>query len=115
MLAVKIFNRKENRDSEFMRTIKTIVSHIYGKLSFKETRVVSDNEGVEIISGDDIAGDEDQIVAELMIRKTFVINTEDFNDREKLDKFMSEIKFFCDKAKEIEEQEYYPVSLRNIK
>jgi type III secretory pathway lipoprotein EscJ len=115
MLAVKIHNEKENRGEEFKRTIKNLVSYVCEKLSFDNVKIVSDDECVEIVSGSDKNNSEDQVIAELLIRKTVVINNNDFKDRAELDKFISQIKHFCDQAKLIEDVKYYPVEIRKPK
>lgn len=116
MLAIKIYNKKDKRNDTFKKTIGNLIGHVYNKLSMGEVKVVSDYDCVEFISGkDDVNLNVDfdkQIVAELLIRKTIVINNEDFKDRAELDKFMTRIKHFCEQAKEIETAKYYPVDIR---
>lgn len=111
MFAIRIFNRKDNRTQEFKRTIGTISEHIMGKLN-KSAKVIEDDDSVELSSGDLNYGDENTIVAELLIKKTIVINNDDFNDSSKLDQFLHEIKNFCEQAKKIEDLEYLPLHLR---
>ena len=52
--------------------------------------------------------------AELVIRKKIVINTSDLHDRSKLDKYMFEIKQFCEKASDVEDVKYIPINYRDI-
>lgn len=112
MLAVKIYNEKSNRTEIFKKTIKNLIGHIYGKLSFKDVKVISDDDCIEIVSGNQKQVGEGQIVAELLIKKNIVINIEDFKDRAELDKFISQIKNFCDNAKSIEDSKYLDIDLR---
>lgn len=112
MLAVKIYNDKNDRTDNFSKTIKNISSYIKDNLKLKGFKFLSDNYCVEIISGQEVAAKEDQIVAELIIRKTIVINKSDIDNREELDKYISNIKHFCEQARAIEEEEYTPIHMR---
>jgi hypothetical protein len=111
MLVVKINSRKDERTNEFKRSISNIVNYVHKKI-FGETKVISDDDSVEIISGSEEVPGEGQVVAELLIKKTIVINSEDFSDKRELDKFLKQIKHFCDQAKSIEEVNYVPMELK---
>lgn len=111
MLVVKINSRKDERTNEFKRSISNIVNYVHKKI-FGETKVISDDDSIEIISGSEEVPGEGQVVAELLIKKTIVINSEDFSDKRELDKFLKEIKHFCDQAKSIEEVNYVPMELK---
>lgn len=111
MLVIKISSRKDERNSEFKRTISNVVNYVHKKI-FGETKVISDNETVEIVSGNEEMPLDGQIVAELLVKKTIVINSKDFSDKRELDKFLKEIKHFCDQAKSIEESKYVPMEIK---
>jgi hypothetical protein len=113
MLAVKIYNKKEEREESFNKTIGNIVAYICETLNFSKARIASDSDCIEIVSGNtNIPDDDDQIVAELLIKKTIVINKSDFDNKEELDKFITKIKHFCEQANEIEEVKYTPLYYR---
>lgn len=112
MFAIKIHNQKKNRTHEFNRTISNIVNYIFEKLSLTNVKITSDDACVEIVSGIETETCSGQIIAELLIKKTIVINTDDLKDREKLDKYITEIKNFCEQAKSIEELKYIPIEMR---
>jgi hypothetical protein len=115
MFAVEI-KYKEGSSIELEETIRNLISYIHNDLSSKEVRVVSDDNSVEIVSGSEIIPDESQqIVAELLIRKTVVINNEDFKDRSELDRYLTSIRHFCDQAKVVEDAEYLPINMREHK
>jgi hypothetical protein len=113
MFSVKIFNKKENRNKEFSNTINNIVSFIFEKLNFQSPKVISDSSCIEIVSGSEIPDNNKGVTIELLIRKHIVINNEDFNDRAVLDRHISEIKHFCEQAKNIEDLKYLPINMRN--
>jgi hypothetical protein len=113
MLAVKIHQRKDDRTGEFEKTVKNISGYIRDKLRLTGFKFLSDDHCVEIISGQENPGGKDQIVAELVIRKTIVINKSDIDSKEELDKYIADIKHFCDQAKAIEEgKAYTPIHMR---
>ncbi len=114
MLVVKVNNEKNSRTENFKKTIGNIVQYVHKKIA-GEVKVISDDESIEIVSGSEAVPDENQIVAELLVKKTIVINIDDFNDKRELDKFLKEIKHFCDQAKSIEEISYVPLELKKPK
>lgn len=113
MFAVKIFNKKNNRNNIFKKSIDKIKEYISNSLNIKDLKVASDSECIEFISGIDyITKDDDKIIAELLVKKTFVINKDDLNDKQKLDEFLVNIKHFCEQAKNIEDAQYLPINMR---
>ena len=115
MFAVKIFNQKDNRTGKFKKTTNNIMEYITGRLN-QQAKLISDDDCIEIVSGSNNISPEENnnIVAELTIRKTVVINNAEFNDKDKLDRYITEIKHFCEQAKNIEEVKYLHPTLRTI-
>jgi len=111
MFTVKIRGGKKN--NILSKTAKTISNFLKIKLN-KNTNIISDNSSIEMIaaSSSQPLEDNDQLIAELFIKKTIVINNSDLEDREKLDKFLSEIKYFCEQASKIEDAKYVPLEFR---
>lgn len=112
MFAVKVYNEKENRSPEFDKTIKGIISYIFNKINYDNTRVISDDSSIEVISGQETTPNSDEIVVELLIKKTIVINNKDLEDRSKLDRHLTMIRNFCDQAKNVEDVRYLPINMR---
>lgn len=112
MFSVKFFNNKNIDKTSFSNTVTNIVNYICDKISVSNTRVISDSSSVEIISGRESAGEGDDVVIELLIKKTIIINNSDFKDREALDRHITKIKHFCEQAKSIEELKYLPINMR---
>jgi hypothetical protein len=113
MFSVKIFNNKDNRTDMFNKTVNNVVSYIFDKFSSSNTRVISDDSCIEVVSGSETFTDSDQVMVELLIRKNIIINNSDFNDRAELDRHITKIKHFCEQAKSIEELKYLPINMRN--
>jgi hypothetical protein len=80
----------------------------------KKIKIISDNNCIEVFSKDKEINSDGDIVAELLIKKRVVINIDDLNDRSKLDKYILEIKHFCERAAEIENVKYMPINFRNL-
>lgn len=112
MFSVKIINNKEKRSQDFSNTVNNVISYIFNKLYFANSKVISDSSCIEIVSGKEVISNDNEVVIELLIRKHIVINTEDFKDKEKLDEHISSIKHFCEQAKNIEDLKYLPITMR---
>jgi hypothetical protein len=113
MFSVKILNDKDNRTSNFNKTVNNIVSYIFKKFNSNNTRVISDDSCIEIVSGKEFFPNSNQVVVELLIHKNIIINNSDFKDRAELDRHLAKIKHFCDQAKSIEELQYLPINMRD--
>ncbi len=112
MLSVKIFNMKDNRCSEFNKTLNNLYTFIENKFN-KNTKIITDNSCVEIVTNSDIIYEnEDVVVTELLIKKRLIMKACDFNDKQKLDKYIDNIKNFCEQANEIETLRYVPLTMR---
>ena len=111
MFTVKLSSFKKNK--LLKNTASTIANFIKGSLN-KDINIISDKSSIEMIaSSPNILAEKDSsVVAELLIKKTIVINNSDLEDREKLDKFLSEIKNFCEQASKIEDSKYIPIEFR---
>lgn len=112
MFSMKFFNNKNGSVELIDKTVTNIVRYISEVLSFENTRIISDKNSTEVISGRESIPSEEQVVVELLIRKNIIINISDFKDRDSLDKHISKIKHFCDQAKEIEDLKYLPLNMR---
>jgi hypothetical protein len=113
MFSVKILNDKINRTSIFNKTVNNVVSYIFEKFNSDNTRVISDDSCVEIVSGKEPFSGKGEVIIELLIKKNIIINYSDFDDRAKLDRYLAKIKHFCDQAKSIEELQYLPINMRD--
>jgi hypothetical protein len=119
LFSVKILSSKVNRSDIFRRSMLTITKFLKRDLS-REVNIISDNSSIEIISSSLLHNEEDiantgAIVAELLIKKTIIISNEDLRDRDSLDKYLSEIKHFCEQAVKVEDVTYLPPHLRELK
>jgi hypothetical protein len=111
MFAVKIFSEKIKSNSILERTAKKLSDFLKKEMS-REVNMVSDSNSIEMVSGN-LDTNNGSIVAELMIKKTIVLDESDLRDKQKLDKFIREVKHFCEQASSIEDLKYLPINYRN--
>lgn len=110
MFSVKIISENNRTDSVLLRTISKLSDYLKKDMS-REVNIVSDSKTIEMVSGN-LDTNNDDIVTELMIKKTITIKGSDLGDRQKLDKYVREIKHFCEQAATIEDVEYLPINFR---
>ena len=77
----------------------------------KDINIISDNNSSEIISGN-LDNNKCDVSVELMFKKTISISSEDMENLESLDKFISEVKQFCRQVSVIEDNTYTPLEFR---
>jgi intracellular sulfur oxidation DsrE/DsrF family protein len=113
MFAVKIFSKKRRKNNILERTIQNLSDFLKKELN-RNVNIVSDNNSIEMVSGNLDANNGD-IVTELMFKKTITFNVNDLENKEKLDKYVKEIKHFCEQVSSIEDLEYLPLHFRGYK
>jgi len=111
MFAVKIFSEKIKSNSILERTVKKLSDFLKKEMS-REVNMISDSNSIEMVSGN-LDTNNGGIVAELMIKKTIILDESDLRDKQKLDKFIREVKHFCEQASNIEDLKYLPINYRN--
>ena len=110
MFAVKIFSKKRRKNNILERTIQNLSDFLKKEIS-RDVNIVSDNNSIEMVSGnlDTNSGD---IITELMFKKTIVLSSDDLNDRQRLDEYIKEIKHFCKQVASIDDLKYLPINFR---
>jgi len=111
MFAVKIFSKKRRQNNILERTIQNLSDFLKKEMS-RSVNIVSDSSSIEMVSGN-LDTNNGGIVAELMIKKTIILDESDLRDKQKLDKFIREVKHFCEQASNIEDLKYLPINYRN--
>ena len=110
MFSVKIFSEKNRENSILMRTVSKLSDFLKKEMS-RDVNIVSDSRTIEMVSGN-LDTNNDEIVTELMFKKTITLKLDELNDKQKLDRYVREIKHFCEQAAAIEDVEYMPISFR---
>ena len=110
MFAVKIFSKKRRKNNILERTIQNLSDFLKKEMS-QDINIVSDNNSIEMVSGN-LDTNNGEVVTELMFKKTIILNTDDLNDKQKLDKYVKEIKHFCKQVSSIEDLKYLPLHYR---
>lgn len=109
MLSIKFLAVKENRND----TINKIISgtNNFIKKFFSTTELTEDDYGMEIFAGDQ-SSERDNVFVEITVKKRICINIKDLNEKDKLDRVVSEIKFLCEKSNELDKYYYKPINFR---
>jgi len=113
MFAVKIFSKKRRKNNILERTIQNLSDFLKKEMS-RSVNIVSDNNSIEMVSGN-LDANNGEIVTELMFKKTIILDADDLKNKEKLDKYVREIKHFCEQASSIEDLKYLPLQFRDYK
>ena len=101
MFSVKIFSEKNKANSILSKTVSKLSDFLKKEMS-RDVSIVSDSTSIEMVSGN-LDTNNDEIITELMFKKTITLKADDLNDRQKLDKYVKEIKHFCEQAASIED------------
>ena len=110
MFSIKIFSEKNKANTVLARTVSKLSDFLKKEMS-REVNIVSDSKSIEMVSGN-LDTNNDEIITELMFKKTVTLKLEDLGDKQKLDKYVREIKHFCEQAATIEDIEYVPINFR---
>ena len=112
MFAVKIFSKKRRKNNILERTIQNLSDFLKKEMSC-DVNMVSDNNSIEMVSGN-LDTNNGEIITELMFKKTIAFDANDLDDKQKLDKYVREIKHFCKQVASIEDLEYLPINFREL-
>jgi len=77
----------------------------------RSVNIVYDNDSIEMVSGN-LDTNNGEVITELMFKKTIHLNVDDLQDKQKLDKYIREVKHFCEQAASIEDLKYLPINFR---
>lgn len=110
MFSIKINSEKYKEDFILKKMISKLSDYLKKDMS-REVNIVSGSKTVEMVSGN-LDTNSGEIVTELMFKKTVSLNIEDLRDKQKLDKYVREIRHFCEQAAAIEDIEYLPINFR---
>lgn len=112
MIQIKFFDNKHFIKTKLNKTIENLLDFLNNKRE-SETRTIKDSSSLEIISGNlDTNNVEEELVVELMVKKVVKIKYSNLESKSDIDKFVKEVRHFCDQAIEIEELKYIPINYR---
>ena len=110
MFAVKISASDIKNNSIVQKTVDNFLLFLKNSLS-RKVNVIADSNSVEFISGN-LNTNNGDIVTELTFKKVIKISSSDLNDKQSLDKYIKEVKNFCEQVIQIEDLEYLPFHYR---
>jgi len=110
MFAVKIFSKNRRKNNILDRTVQNLSNFLKNQMS-RSVNIVYDNDSIEMVSGN-LDTNNGEVITELMFKKTIHLNVDDLQDKQKLDKYIREVKHFCEQAASIEDLKYLPINFR---
>ena len=115
MLTIKV--SKKNDDEGIIKNIFTTSTISYIKNLFKKENIniIDDSNSIELITSDLSQKNTDSTTIELTYKKIITINNYNKDDKQSLDKIISEIKNFCDQAVNTNNYVYLPLNMRERK
>jgi sucrose-6-phosphate hydrolase SacC (GH32 family) len=111
MFAVKIFSKNRRKNNILDRTVQNLSNFLKNQMS-RSVNIVYDNDSIEMVSGN-LDTNNGEVITELMFKKTIHLNVDDLQDKQKLDKYIREVKHFCEQAASIEDLKYLPINFRD--
>jgi hypothetical protein len=81
----------------------------------EKINIIDDSNSLELITSDIVEKKEDLTTIELTFKKTITINNLDIEDRQEIDRIISEIKNFCNQSVNINNYVYLPLNMREKK
>jgi hypothetical protein len=112
MLILKVNKKQENEN--FLKKLfnKSLTDYFISMFKRKKINIIDDSSSLEFIFSDEQKEIEDQTTIEITFKKTITINNSELEDKQCLDKAISEIKNFCDQAVNINNYVYLPLNMR---
>jgi hypothetical protein len=112
MLLIKV--NKKNENENFLKKLfnKNITDYFVSLFKKKKINIIDDSSSLEFIFSDEQKENEDQTIIEITYKKIITINNSELDDKQCLDKTISEIKNFCDQAVNVNNYVYLPLNMR---
>lgn len=115
MFSLKIDKREIGEEPSLRLFSKNIVDYIKNKFYGENISIINDSKRSELIasSSSDDRGEFSTI--ELTFKKTIMLSSNDLDDKNSLDRALSQIRDFCDQSAKINNYEYRLITMRGPK
>jgi hypothetical protein len=112
MLNIKV--EKKNLGEDFLNKTfgSNIISYIKKLFLNEKISVIDDSKSLELITANNSEVTGEGCTVELTFKKIITINN---SDKQSIDRFISEVKNFCDQAVKINDYVYVPLNMRENK
>ncbi len=114
MFIAKINKKDVNLNLINKYFVPSISSYIKRIFKNNEVNIIEDSKSLEFISSNK-SNTEESATIELTFKKIITINNLNMDDRQYIDKIISEIKNFCDQTIIIDTYSYLPLNMRTPK
>lgn len=115
MFSLKINKREIGEESSLKIFGKNITDYIKTKFRNESIVIISDSKQSEIIASSPTDDSGELSTIELTFKKTIVLNSKDLENKNLLDRALSEIRDFCDQSAKINNYEYRLITMRGQK
>lgn len=115
MLTIRAIKKEGSQNLLSKVFSSKMLGYIREHFNNEKINIIDDSSSLEVITSDFVEKKEDQMVIELTFKKTITINNLDIEDRQELDRIISEIKNFCNQAVNINNYVYLPLNMREKK
>jgi hypothetical protein len=113
MLTIKVDKNNEGLVKKIFGS--TTISYIKDLFKKENIKIIDDSKYLELITSDLLDKNEESTTIELTFKKVITINNKNIEDKQSLDKIISEIKNFCDQAVNTNNYVYLPLNMRERK
>lgn len=114
MFIMKIDKKVIGQESSLKISGRNILDYIKSKFRDDKINIINDSKGFELIASRDSDNSEFATI-ELTFKKTITVMSGDLDDKNSLDRVLSEIRDFCDQSAKIENYEYRLITMRGQK
>jgi len=115
MLMIKAI-KKDGSESLISKVFSSkMLGFIREHFNNEKINIIDDSSSLELITSDLVEKKEDLTTIELTFKKTITINNLDIEDRQEIDRIISEIKNFCNQSVNINNYVYLPLNMREKK
>lgn len=115
MFSLKINKREIGEESSLKIFGKNITDYIKTKFRNESIVIISDSKQSELIASGPTDDSGELSTIELTFKKTIVLNSKDLENKNLLDRALSEIRDFCDQSAKINNYEYRLITMRGQK
>ena len=115
MLVFKVFKKNKQEDTVTNLFKSKVLDYVKKTFESEKINIIDDSKLFELVSTDGAKFNKDSLTIELTFKKTLTINNQDIDDKQNLDKLISEVKNFCDQAVKINNYVYLPLNMRERK
>jgi len=115
MFSLKIDKREIGEEPSLKVFSKNIIDYIKNKFYGENISIINDSKRSELIASGPSDDHGEFSTIELTFKKTIMLSSKDLDDKNSLDRALSQIRDFCDQSAKINNYEYRLITMRGSK